>query len=239
METAIVLLNFGEPATPDREVVLEYLTRIFYDNASLEDAESDAEAWERSRELAGRRLPGLMEEYEEIGGSPLQAQATAQAEALSETLAERGHEVTVYHAMQFMEPLITALPETLAVDEIERVIAVPIYPLCGPSTTVSSMYSLTSCSRVGWIQEMLVRWNSRNSAPSRRSTLAGWTCWSISSRGSITRSPSRRRARMSVSDRIIPIRGVSRGKIPPVGVVARCPIASRRTPDSSSVVTNW
>ena len=142
METAIVLLNFGEPATPDREVVLEYLTRIFYDNASLEDAESDAEAWERSRELAGRRLPGLMEEYEEIGGSPLQAQATAQAEALTETLADRGHAVEVYHAMQFMEPLITDLPETLAADEIEQVIAVPIYPLCGPSTTVSSIDSL-------------------------------------------------------------------------------------------------
>jgi len=47
MATAIVLLNFGEPADPDRETVLEYLTRIFYDNASLEDAESEEEAWER------------------------------------------------------------------------------------------------------------------------------------------------------------------------------------------------
>ena len=142
METAIVLLNFGEPATPDREVVHEYLARIFYDNASLENAETDEEAWERSRELAGRRLPSLLEEYNEIGGSPLQAQAAEQAEALKETLAARGHEVEIYHAMQFMEPLIANLPETLAADEIERVIAVPIYPLCGPSTTVSALDSL-------------------------------------------------------------------------------------------------
>ena len=142
METAIVLLNFGEPAVPDKDVVREYLTRIFYDNASLEDAETDEEAWERSRELAGRRLPSLMEEYNEIGGSPLQAQAGQQADALTETLESRGHSVEVYHAMQFMEPLIANLPETLAADGIDRVIAVPIYPLCGPSTTVSAIDSL-------------------------------------------------------------------------------------------------
>ena len=142
MATAIVLLNFGEPADPDRDTVLEYLTRIFYDNASLEDAESEEEAWERSRELAQRRLPGLMEEYEEIGGSPLQAQAADQADALTESLTDRGHDVSVYHAMQFMEPLIDDIPETLAADGMDEVIAVPIYPLCGPSTTVSSIDSL-------------------------------------------------------------------------------------------------
>ena len=142
MATAIVLLNFGEPADPDRDTVLEYLTRIFYDNADLEDAESEEAAWERSRELAQRRLPGLMEEYEEIGGSPLQAQAAAQAEALTATLDDRGHDVSVYHAMQFMEPLIDDIPETLAADGMDEVIAVPIYPLCGPSTTVSSIDSL-------------------------------------------------------------------------------------------------
>lgn len=142
METAIVLLNFGEPAAPDREVVLEYLTRIFYDNASLENAESENDAWDRSRELAQRRLPSLLEEYEEIGGSPLQAQASAQAEALTSTLEDRGHEVELYHAMQFMEPLISNLPETLSADEIEQVITIPIYPLCGPSTTVSAIDSL-------------------------------------------------------------------------------------------------
>lgn len=142
MQTAIVLLNFGEPETPDKDVVREYLTRIFYDNASLEEYDTEEQAWERSRELAGRRLPSLMEEYNEIGGSPLQSQATAQAEALSAELADRGHDVEIYHAMQFMEPLIADLPETLADDGIEEIIAIPIYPLCGPSTTVSSIDSL-------------------------------------------------------------------------------------------------
>ncbi|MDQ2052860.1 ferrochelatase [Natronolimnohabitans sp. A-GB9] len=144
MKTGVVLLNFGEPAVPDRDVVLEYLTRIFFDNADLEEAESEDAAWERSRELARKRLPSLMEEYEEIGGSPLQEQATEQANALEESLTDRGHEVEVYHAMQFMEPLIPDVAAELAADEIESVIAVPIYPLCGPSTTISSIDSLES-----------------------------------------------------------------------------------------------
>ncbi|WP_049926824.1 ferrochelatase [Halopiger goleimassiliensis] len=144
MDTGIVLLNFGEPSEPDRDVVFEYLTRIFFDNADLEEAESEEAAWERSEELARRRLPGLMEEYEEIGGSPLQEQADAQAAALEERLAERGHDVEIYRAMQFMEPLIPDVAEELAADGIESVIAVPIYPLCGPSTTVASIDSLES-----------------------------------------------------------------------------------------------
>ncbi|MDG5819800.1 ferrochelatase [Natronococcus sp. A-GB7] len=144
MTTGVVLLNFGEPAVPDRGTVLEYLSRIFFDNADLEEADSEEAAWERSRELAERRLPSLMEEYESIGGSPLQEQAGAQAAALEDALTERGHEVELYHAMQFMEPLITDLPATLADDGIDSVIAVPIYPLCGPSTTVSSIDSLES-----------------------------------------------------------------------------------------------
>ncbi|SIS20657.1 ferrochelatase [Natronorubrum thiooxidans] len=142
MEIGIVLLNFGEPATPERTEVLEYLTRIFHDNASLEEAETEEEEWERSRELAQRRLPSLMEEYEAIGGSPLQEQATAQAEGLTSTLTDRGHNVTVYHAMQFMEPLIPDVAAELADEEFDSIIAVPIYPLCGPSTTISSIDAL-------------------------------------------------------------------------------------------------
>ncbi|MFC3959310.1 ferrochelatase [Halovivax cerinus] len=144
METGIVLCNFGEPATPDRETVLDYLTRIFFDNADLEDAESEAAARDRSRELAERRLPSIMAEYEEIGGSPLQDQAVAQADALAERLDSRGHDVTVRHAMQFTEPLIPDVAAELAEDGVEEVVALPIYPLCGPSTTVSSIDALES-----------------------------------------------------------------------------------------------
>ena len=139
METGVVLLNFGEPPEPDRDVVFDYLTRIFFENAPLEDADSAEAAMERAKELAQRRLPGLLEEYETIGGSPLQEQATAQAESLASTLANRGYDVTVVHAMQFTEPLIPDVAAELADEGIESVVAIPIYPLCGPSTTVASL----------------------------------------------------------------------------------------------------
>ena len=142
MTTALTVLNFGEPAEPDREVVVEYLTRIFYNNASLEDAETEEEALARSRQLAERRAPGLLEEYEEIGGSPLNEQATAQADAIGRALRSRGYEVATYHGMQFLDPLIEDLPELMRDDGIEHVIGLPIYPLCGPSTTVAALDDL-------------------------------------------------------------------------------------------------
>lgn len=142
MTTGVALLNFGEPSQPDRDVVIEYLTRIFYNNASLEQADTEAEAWERSRELARRRAPGLLEEYEEIGGSPLNEQATAQQEALAAELESRGHDVELFHGMQFMEPLIPDVAEQLAEAGVESVVGLPIYPLCGHSTNVASLNDL-------------------------------------------------------------------------------------------------
>lgn len=142
MQTGVVLLNFGEPPRPDREVVVDYLTRIFYNNAALESADTDEEARERSRELAGRRASGLLEEYEEIGGSPLNEQADAQREALAAELVERGHDVGIFHGMQFMEPLIPEVADQLAEEEVEEVVGLPIYPLCGPSTNVAALDEL-------------------------------------------------------------------------------------------------
>src|SRR6056297_1028194 len=101
MTTGVVLLNFGEPAEPTRENVVPYLERIFLNNASLEDADTEEEARERARQLAERRAPGLIEEYEEIGGSPLNPQAEAQADALADELDERGYDIQTYVGMQF------------------------------------------------------------------------------------------------------------------------------------------
>lgn len=138
METGVVLLNFGEPAEPDRERVVDYLTRIFLNNADLEEYDSAAAARERSRELAARRAPGLVEEYETIGGSPLNEQSEAQSEALRETLRERGNDVSTYVGHQFTEPLIEDAVAAAHSDGVERLIGLPVFPLCGPSTNVAA-----------------------------------------------------------------------------------------------------
>ena len=151
MTTGVVLLNFGEPAEPERAAVVEYLTRIFTANADLEEYDSVEAARERSRTLAQRRAPGLIEEYEEIGGSPLNEQARGQAEALAAELGDRGYDVETYLGTQYTEPYIPDAAAAARDDGVDRVIGLPIYPLCGPSTNVIALDELEeSIDELGW-----------------------------------------------------------------------------------------
>jgi ferrochelatase len=138
MTTGVVLLNFGEPSEPTRENVVAYLERIFLNNASLEEADTEEEKRERASQLAKRRAPGLIEEYEEIGGSPLNPQAEAQANALAEELGDRGYDVETYLGMQFTEPFVSDAVEAARADDMDQIVGLPVYPLCGASTTVAA-----------------------------------------------------------------------------------------------------
>ena len=156
MDAGVALLNFGEPPAPDREAVVEYLTRIFYSNADLEEYDTDEAAMERSRELARRRAPGLVEEYEAIGGSPLNEQSFAQADALATELADRGHDVETFVGLQFMEPLVEDAATAAHEAGVDRLVGLPIYPLCGPSTNVAALDELeTAVAGIdGWNPEL-------------------------------------------------------------------------------------
>ncbi len=142
MDTGIALLNFGEPAEPERDRVVDYLERIFYANADLEEADTEAEARKRARQLAQRRAPGLMEEYEAIGGSPLNEQAATQAELLESALAARGYDVQTYNGMQYTEPFIEDAVKAAHGDGVDQLVGLPVYPLCGPSTNVLALDEL-------------------------------------------------------------------------------------------------
>ncbi|MFB6101000.1 MAG: ferrochelatase [Haloplanus sp.] len=151
MTTGIVLLNFGEPSEADRAVVVDYLERIFFANASIEGETTEAEARQRSRQLAERRAPGLIEEYDEIGGSPLIDHASTQAAMLAAELEQRGYDVETYQGMQYTEPFITDAVEAARSDGVDQLIGLPVYPLCGPSTTVQSLDELDDAlDEVGW-----------------------------------------------------------------------------------------
>jgi ferrochelatase len=152
MKTAIVLLNFGEPENPTLEEVVPFLERIFSLNAPLmEGTPSEAEVRARSRRLAEQRAPGLIEEYLEIGGSPLLAQAREQVDGLDAELARRGHDATVLLGMQFTEPSIAAAVGRASEAGAERLIALPIYPLAGPSTTVAALAEVDRVvAELGW-----------------------------------------------------------------------------------------
>ena len=151
MHAGVVLLNFGEPPEPDPSTVRDYLERIFLANADL-DADADLDdVLDRSRRLAERRAPGLLEEYEAIGGSPLNDQSFGHAAALEEALAARGHDAVVYVGMQFTEPTIDDAVRHARNDGVGRLVGVTGYPLCGPSTTVAALESMAAAiDDSGW-----------------------------------------------------------------------------------------
>ncbi|MFC7165982.1 ferrochelatase [Halospeciosus flavus] len=144
MTTGIAVLNFGEPAEPEREAVVGYLERIFLANMEIEGDTTPEEARERARSLAERRVPALLEEYEEIAGSPLNAHAEAQAELLEAELTDRGYDVTTYRGFQFMDPFVEDAAEAAHDDGVDQLVGLPLYPLCGPSTTVQALEELSA-----------------------------------------------------------------------------------------------
>jgi ferrochelatase len=148
MRAGVVLINFGEPEGPDPAAVVAYLERIFLANARLEP---DAAGRQRARELAQRRAPGLIEEYRAMGGSPLHAQTVHQASALARELERRGHDAAVLTGMQFTEPGLPAAVESARAAGVGSVVALPLYPLTGPSTTVDGLQALVrAVADAGW-----------------------------------------------------------------------------------------
>lgn len=139
MKTGVLLLNFGEPETATLEEVVPFLEKIFMMNASLEDLDAFERARQRSHQLAVERAPSMIEEYELIGGSPLHAQARAQAAALEFELTRRGHDARTYVGFQFTEPSIRQAVAAARDDGVDRLIGLPVYPLCGPSTTIAAL----------------------------------------------------------------------------------------------------
>ena len=138
MSLGVLFINFGEPDEPTLEKVTAFLERIFLQNASLE-GHADEAAVARTRHLARERAPGLLEEYREIGGSPLNTQSEAQAEAVAAELSRRGVKARVYSAYQFTDPTIAQKVAEAKADGVETLVAIPGYPLCGQSTTVAAL----------------------------------------------------------------------------------------------------
>lgn len=146
MKSAVLLLNFGEPEHAVLEEVVPFLERIFGINDRLEGRTGEP-ARERALKLAELRAPGLIEEYERIGGSPLRAQAREQAERLETELKRRGHDVLCTVGMQFTEPFIMDAVRHARAAGAGQIVALPVYPLCGPSTTVAALERLEADMR--------------------------------------------------------------------------------------------
>ena len=135
MKIGVLILNFGEPENPTLEEVIPFLERIFARNSALESDKGKG----RARQLAEARAPGLIEEYKEIGGSPLGQQARKQARMIERDLRRRGLDVRCYSGMQFTEPSVAEAVAEAHANAVEQLVALPIYPLCGQSTTMAAL----------------------------------------------------------------------------------------------------
>ena len=140
--TAVVLLGFGEPEGVDQEEVTGFLERIFLANAGLED-ENPGGAEARARFLAAARAPALTEIYRAIGGSPLMPQLQAKREGLEKELARRDLAIPVTLGTQFLTPSISDAVLWCQENEVERIVGLTTYPVCGRSTTVASLDELS------------------------------------------------------------------------------------------------
>ncbi len=151
----MLVLNFGEPEGAGLEEATAYLERIFLQNASLE-GHADEAAAARARQLADARAPGLLDTYRAIGGSPLNAQASAQARALARSLSARRPEVRVYSAFQFTDPSVVETAALARADGVDTLVALPVYPMCGYSTTVAAIDDVRAAlDRLAWAPRLL------------------------------------------------------------------------------------
>jgi len=151
MKAGILVLNFGEPENPTPAEVVPFLENIFALNMNLEGTMTAEQQRARVRELATARAAGLIEEYALIGGSPLHAQAHWQAKEMEKLLRARGFDATAYIGMQFTEPSIEDAVEQARDDGVDLVVGLPVYPLCGPSTTVAALRQMRQAIEArGW-----------------------------------------------------------------------------------------
>lgn len=139
MNARVLAIGFGEPPEPDADLVEGYLERIFLENMPIEGAMSSDAARSRAKSLAAARAPSLMAEYEAIGGSPLQEHLKAHIGRLGDELQRRGFAASTAIATQYFEPTIADAVKNAADAGVHRLVVLPMYPLCGPSTTVAAL----------------------------------------------------------------------------------------------------
>jgi ferrochelatase len=133
----VVALNLGGPGSLDD--VRPFLQRLFADPEVLQIR------WRPLRKyvawsIARKRASYSRQAYAQIGGrSPILAETTAQAQAVTDALAGRGIDAVPAVAMAAWHPLADETLATLAARGVRRVIALPLYPQESRTTTDSSL----------------------------------------------------------------------------------------------------
>jgi protoporphyrin/coproporphyrin ferrochelatase len=139
--TAVVLVNLGTPDAPTPAALRRYLAEFL----------SDPRVVEIPRAVWLPILHGIIlrvrpaksaKKYESVWtpeGSPLQVWSAKQATLLRGYLGERGHAVTVRHAMRYGNPSIASVLDELKAAGATRILVLPMYPQYSGPTTASAI----------------------------------------------------------------------------------------------------
>ena len=102
----VVLLNLGGPDSLD--AVEPFLFNLFSDPDIIDFPFSFLFRKKLAKIISTRRAPGVIKQYEEIGGkSPIRELTELQARLLEEELNRRGVDAKVYVAMRYWRPGLT------------------------------------------------------------------------------------------------------------------------------------
>lgn len=147
--TAVLLCNLGTPDAPTAAALRRYLAEFL----------GDPRVVEIPRPLWWLILHGIIlrtrpaksaAKYASIwtpDGSPLAVWTARQATMLGGWLGERGHQVTVRHAMRYGNPSIASQLDQLKAEGATRVLILPLYPQYSGTTTASMVDAVTEWSR--------------------------------------------------------------------------------------------
>jgi ferrochelatase len=133
----VVLLNLGGPDSLD--AVEPFLFNLFSDPDIIDFPGSFLFRKRLAKLISTRRSPGVIKQYEEIGGkSPLKDYTLQQAALLEERLNEH-LPAKVYVAMRYWKPFTDEALDAIERDGVKKVILLPLYPQFSKATTTSSV----------------------------------------------------------------------------------------------------
>ncbi|HEX2011483.1 MAG TPA: ferrochelatase [Roseateles sp.] len=138
-KTALLFCNLGTPDAPTAAATRRYLAQFLSDPRVVEIPKL---VWQlilhgiilrvRPAKSAAKYATVWLPE-----GSPLKVWTERQAKLLQGYLGERGHRITVRHAMRYGSPAIDAELSRLRAEGVTRVLVLPAYPQYSAATTAS------------------------------------------------------------------------------------------------------
>lgn len=144
-KTAVLLVNLGTPEAPNASSLRRYLGQFLSDPRVVEIPK--AIWWLILHGIILRIRPAKSAaKYASIWqpkGSPLRVITELQTSLLQTELTQRGHHITVRHAMRYGQPSVASELSRLKAEGCERILVLPMYPQYAASTTATVVDELS------------------------------------------------------------------------------------------------